>query len=185
MEKQYALAEKINDASAMSGDLGAMGNILFEAGKYNEALAKYEKSLQLIIASNLSTEVKTNAKRFYLYNVARVALQQGDLKTAKAKSEEFRAQAEAVKNNFQIWLAYEVAGMIALAEKHHDKALEHFQRANQQNPYTLYRQALAYEAKGEAAKAKAAYQKAAEWNALNNLNYAFMRNKAKEKLAML
>lgn len=183
MEKQYAMGEKINDAAAMSGDLGTMGNILFESGKYDAALTKYEKSLQLTEASNLSQQIKENAKRINLYNVARVALKKGDLKTAKARSEEFRAQAEAAKNTFQIWLAHEVAGMIALAEKDYGNAVAHFQQANQQNPYTLYRLALAHEAKGEAAKARSLYEKAAKFNALNNMNYAFVRTKAKQKLA--
>jgi tetratricopeptide (TPR) repeat protein len=111
MEKQYALAEKINDAANMSGDLGTMGNILFESGKYDDAMA--------------------------------------------------------------------------LEEKNYDQAVAHFQQANQQNPYTFYRLAMAHEAKGDMAKAKAAYKKAADFNALNNLNYAFMRNKAKQKLAAM
>jgi len=82
-------------------------------------------------------------------------------------------------------LAHELAGSIALAEKNHDQALAHFQQANQQNPYTLYRLAQAYEGKGDAKKAKELCQKAARFNALNNLNYAFMRKKAEQKLAAM
>jgi tetratricopeptide (TPR) repeat protein len=186
MDKQYALAEKINDAAAMSGDLGAMGNILYESGKYDEALAKFEKSLQLVAeASNLSSAFKENAKRGSLYNAGRVALMKKDLATAKAKAEEFRAQSEAAKNTFQTWLAHELAGSIALAEKNYDQAIAHFQQANQQNPYTFYRLALAYEGKGDAKKAKELCQKATRFNALNNLNYAFMRKKAEQKLTAM
>jgi tetratricopeptide (TPR) repeat protein len=169
----------------MSGDLGAMGNILYEAGKYDEAQAKFEKSLQLIETSNLSAGVKENAKRAYLYNAGRVALMKKDWATAKAKAEEFRAQSEAAKNTFQIWLAHELAGSIALAEKNYDQAIAHFQQANQQNPYTFYRLALAYEGKGDAKKAKELCQKAARFNALNNVNYAFMRKKAEQKLVAI
>ncbi len=185
LDKQYALGEKINDAAAMSGDLGTMGNILYESGKYDEALAKFEKSLQLVEASNLSAAIKENAKRGQLYNAGRVALMKKDLTTAKAKAEEFRAQSEAAKNTFQIWLAHELAGSIALAEKNYAQALAHFQEANQQNPYTLHRLALAYEGKGELKKAKEVYTKAARFNALNNINYAFMRKKAEQKLAAM
>jgi tetratricopeptide (TPR) repeat protein len=186
MDKQYVLAEKINDAAAMSGDLGAIGNILYEAGKYDEAAAKFEKSLQLIESSNLSAANKENAKRGNLYNAGRVALMKKDLATAKAKAEEYRAQSEAAKNTFQIWLAHELVGAIALAEKNYDQAIAHFQQANQQNPYTLYRLALAYEGKGDMKNAKAFCAKAARFNSLNNpLNYAFMRKKAEQKLATL
>lgn len=184
MDKQYAMGEKINDAAAMAGDLGAMGNILFEAGKYQEALAKFDKSLQVMAASSLAPEVKENARRIHLYNVARVAVATGDLKTARAKSEEFRTQAEGAKNTFQIWLAHELAGTIALAEQDPGKAIAEFQLANQQNPYTHFRLAQAYAAQGDKAKAKAAYAKAANFNALNNMNYAFIRTQAKQRLAV-
>jgi tetratricopeptide (TPR) repeat protein len=179
------LGEKINDAAAMSGDLGTIGNILYESGKYDEALAKFEKSLQLTEASNLSQAIKENAKRGHLYNAGRVALMKKDLTTAKAKAEAFRTQAEAAKNTFQIWLAHELAGSIALAEKNYDQALTNFQKANQQNPYTLYRLALAYEGKGDVKNAKESYKKAARFNALSNLNYSFMRKKAEQKLAAI
>jgi len=185
LDKQYALGEKINDAAAMSGDLGTMGNILYESGKYDEALVKFEKSLQLVESSNLSAAIKENAKRGQLYNAGRVALMKKDLATAKAKAEEFRAQSEAAKNTFQIWLAHELAGSIALAEKKYDQAIQHFQKANQQNPYTFYRLALAYEGKGEVKNAKESYKKAARFNALSNLNYSFMRKKAEQKLAAI
>jgi hypothetical protein len=45
--------------------------------------------------------------------------------------------------------------------------------------------ALAYEGKGDAKKAKELCQKAARFNALNNLNYAFMRKNAEQKLVAL
>ncbi len=185
LDKQFVLGEKIGDAPAMSGDLGTMGAILQESGKYDEALAKYELSVQYIEASTLSPEVKENARRLHINNAARIALLKKDLATAKTKSDEFRAQAEAAKNTFQLWLAHELAGMIALEEKAFDQAIEHFQQANQQNPYTFYRLALAYEGKGEMEKAKEACAKAAGFNALNNLNYAFMRKRAEQKLATI
>ena len=185
LDKQYALGEKINDASAMAGDLGTMGNILYESGKYDEALAKFEKSLHLIEASDLSQAIKENAKRGNLYNTGRVALMKKDLTTAKAKAEEFRVQSETAKNTFQIWLAQELAGSIALAEKNYAQAIAHFQQANQQNPYTFYRLALAYEGKGDIKKAKELCQKAARFNALSNINYSFMRKKAEQKLAAM
>lgn len=185
MDKQFALGEKIGDAPAMSGDLGTIGAILQESGKYDEALAKYEASVKLIESSNLSSEVKENARRLHLNNEARIALLKMDLATAKAKSAEFHAQAEAAHNNFQMWQAHELAGMIAMEEMAYDSAIEHFQKANQQNPYTFYRLALAYEGKGDMEKAKEACAKAAGFNSLNNLNYAFMRKRAEQKLATI
>ena len=183
LKKQYALAEKINDAASMAGDLIAVGNILFEAGKFDKASEKFEKSLKLIQESDLSQEIKDNAKRFFLFNSARVALKRKDFTTAKAKSEKYHKQVKAVNNPFQIRLSHELAGMIALAEKEFEKAIDEFKQANQQNPYNLYRMALAYKGKGDKEKAKEFFKKAAGFNALNSLNQAFIRNKAEKKLS--
>jgi tetratricopeptide (TPR) repeat protein len=180
--KQYALAEKINDVAAMAGDLVVMGNILLETGRFDEASAKYKRAVELVEESDLSEEVKDNTKRGYLFNAARVALEEKDFATARAKSEEYRKQVEAINNPFQIRLSHELAGMIALEEKEYDKALEELQQANQQNPYNSYRMALAYKGIGDKEKAKELCMKAAKFNALNSLNYAFIRNKAQQWL---
>ncbi|MGB2696889.1 MAG: tetratricopeptide repeat protein, partial [Candidatus Zixiibacteriota bacterium] len=185
LNKQYALAEKINDASSMAGDMALMGNILLETGRFDEALAKYNKAVKIIEESDLSEEVKDNTRRGYLFNTARVALKNKDFATAKAKSEEYRKQVKAINNPFQIRLSHELAGMIALEEKNYDKALEELQQANQQNPYNLYRMALAYEGKGDKQKAKELCMTAANFNALNSLNYAFMRKKAQQMVDLM
>jgi tetratricopeptide (TPR) repeat protein len=181
-DKQYALAEKINDASAMAGDLVVMGNILLETGRFDEALARYKKAVKLVEESDLSKEVKDNTKRGYLFNAARVALKKKDFTTAKGKSEEYCKQVEAINNPFQIRLSHELAGMIALEENAYDKALEELQQANQQNPYNFYRMALAYKGKEAKEKAKELCMKAAKFNALNSLNYAFVKNRAQQLL---
>jgi len=181
-DKAYALAEKINDAAAMGGDLIVMGNILLEAGRIDEAQAKYEKSVEVAEASDLAEEVKGNFRRGYFFNAARAALKRGDIETAKAQAEKYRQQVEAVRNPFQIKLSHQVAGMIALKEKEYDKALEELQKSSLQNPYNWYRMALAFQGKEDMDKAKELCEKAAGWNALNSLNYAFMRHQAEQML---
>ena len=184
-DKAYALAEKINDAAAMGGDLVVMGNILLEAGRTDEAQAKYEKAVEVAEASNLSEQVKDNFRRVYLFNAARAALKKGDIETAKAKADEYRQQVEAVRNPFQIKLSHQVAGMIALEEKEYGKALEELQKASLQNPYNWFRMALAFQGRGDMDKARELCEKAAKWNALNSLNYAFMRHKAEQMLTSM
>ncbi len=184
-EKGYALAEKINDAAALAGDLIIQGNILLEAGKYEPALKMFEKSVQLIQASNLSQEVKDNSKRAFLYNSARVAIMQQDLATARAKTEKFQQAVQAVNNPLQMFLYHELMGMIACAGKNYEAAIAEYNQANQQNPYILYRLALAYQGKGDTANCKTYCQRAAKFNALNNLNQAFVRTKAEKLLAQM
>jgi len=154
-------------------------------GKYKEAVDAFEKSLQLTVASNLSQEIKDVTELFHHYNLATVAIAKKDLKNAKDETEEFRKDAEANKNVNQIRLAHELSGCIGLREKNFDLAVTELLQANQQNPYNLYRLALAYQAKGDKVKTKEYYTKAAHFYGLPGLNYAFIRNKADKMLGKL
>ncbi len=180
--KQFALAEKIDDAANMAGDLVTMGNIYLETGRYDEALQKYQMAVEIVENSNLAEEVKDNTRRFYLFNAARVAAKKKDFETAKAYQEEYRQRVEAVNNPFQIRLAHQLAGIIALEEQNYDRAIEELQQANQQNPYNFYRIALAYQGMGDRDKAREFCEKAANFNVLNSMNYAFIKNKATRML---
>ncbi len=183
VDQQFAMAEKRKDSAAMSGSLQTKGAILVEMGKFDEATAAFERALKITEESDLSAEIKANAKRFQHYNLATVALGKNDIAAAKKEAEEFSKGAEASKNPGQIRQAHELAGMIALAEKDYDKAIAELEQASQQNPNNLYRMAKAYQGKGDAAKAKEYGAKAADFNSLPALNYAFIRAKAKKMMA--
>ena len=88
-------------------------------------------------------------------------------------------------NSNQIRFTHELRGIIALGEKNYDNALSELLQANQQDPYNLYRIALAYEAKGDKVRAKEFSKKAAEFDGLPFLNYAFVRNKASKVASSL
>jgi tetratricopeptide (TPR) repeat protein len=179
LDKQYALGEKTKDVAAMAGDLQFRGNVLLEMGKPADAKAAFERAVKTIQDSDLSPEIKANNERISHFNLARVALVQKDVAAAKTHAEEFRKKVEATNNPNQVRLSHELAGMIAMAEKDSDKAIAELQQANQQNPQNLWRLSQAYEAKGDAAKAKEWCAKAAGFNSLPALNYAFVRTKAK------
>ncbi len=178
MDKQYALGEKTNDVPAMTGDLQFKGNIMLEMGKPDEAKALFERGLKMTEESNLSQEIKDNAKLFHHYNLARVALGKKDMTTAKIEADAFNTGTESLKNPFQTKQAHELLGMIALERKDYDAALAELQQSNQQNPYDLYRLCQAYQGKGDKAKAKEFCTKAAAFNSLPQLNLAFIRTKA-------
>ena len=179
VDKQYSVAEKSGDAAAMAGDLNLKGNILLEMGKAGEAAAAFDRSLKLIEGSSLSEEIKNNNRRVSHFNRARVALAKKDVAAAKTEAEEFRKGADASKNPAQVRLAHELAGMIALAEKDYTKAVAELELGNKQNPQNLYRLCEAYRGKGDASNAKAFCMQAAQFNSLPQLNYAFVRTKAK------
>jgi tetratricopeptide (TPR) repeat protein len=180
LKKQYTLGEGIGDAAAMAGDATFMGNVLLESGKPAEALKKFEQAVEVTQASQLSAEVKENAKLLHRFNVARVAIATKDLATAKREGDAFLRESQARKNSFQIRLGHEVAGRIALEEKNYAGALAHLEQANQQDPYNLYRMGLAYEGKGDRAKAKEMFRRAADFNQLPTLNSAFARAKTRK-----
>jgi tetratricopeptide (TPR) repeat protein len=175
VDKQYALGDKTNDVPGMTGDLQLRGNILLEMGRYDEAKVQFEKVLKTTQDSNLSQQIKDNAALFHHYNLARVALGKKDVATAKTEATAFM---NGVKNPLQTKQAHQLMGLIAMEEKDYDKAVSELKQANQQNPYDLYRLCQAYSAKGDAAAAKEQCQKAANFNSLPAIQYAFVRMKA-------
>ena len=181
--KQYALGEKVNDAAAMTGDLQLKGNILLEMGKADDAKKAYEQALKTTADSGLSQAVKDNTALFHHYNLARVAIAKKDLATAKTETETFRKGTEAARNANQLKQAHELAGRIALEEKNYDNAIAELGQANQQNPQVLYLLGQAYQGKGDAVNAKASFTKAAKFNSLPAVNYAFVRTKAEKAIA--
>jgi tetratricopeptide (TPR) repeat protein len=183
VEKQYALGQKTNDVPAMAGDLQLKGNVLLEMGRYDDARKAYEDALKMTSDSNLSKEIKDNTALFHHYNLARVAIAKKDLATAKTEAETFRKGSEAAKNQNQLKQAHELAGRIALEEKNYDTAITELTAANHQNPDVLYLLGKAYHGKGDSAKAKESFTKAAKFNSLPALNYAFVRIKAEKALA--
>jgi tetratricopeptide (TPR) repeat protein len=178
VDKQYALGEKTSDVPGMTGDLQLKGNIMLEMGKYDDAKALYEKGLKLTEDSSLSQQIKDNARLFQHYNLARVALGKKDLATAKTESQAFLKGTEALQNPAQMRQAHQLMGLIAMEEKDYNKAVSELQQANQQNPYDLYRLCQAYQGKGDATQAKEFCKRAANFNSLPAINYAFVRTKA-------
>ena len=185
MQKQFEIANAINDAGAMTGDLNTMGNILYEAGRYEEAGQKYKEALRVMTESNLSNEVKDNTKRLSIYNEGRLQLKAGNIDDAKKMAAEFSTQAKNANNTFQIWLSHYFNGLIALEEKDYKTAISEFSNSNMQNPQTYYQLALAYMGDGKTEEAKNYAEQCANFNALINLNQSFVRNEAQELLSSL
>jgi tetratricopeptide (TPR) repeat protein len=182
MDKEYAVAEKKNDAAAMAADLQAKGNILAEMQKYDLANQQFDRSLKIVEDSNLSQEIKDNATLQHHFNLAALAIGKKDYAAKKTHAQEFQQGAEVSKNPAQVKLSHELAGRTALAQKDYNNAIAELEKSNLQDPRNLYRLGQAYDGKGDHAKADEFYTKAANFNSLPALNYAFIRAKA-EKMA--
>jgi tetratricopeptide (TPR) repeat protein len=185
IEEQYALADRINDAANKAADLNIIGNIYFECANCPAAKGRYDLAIKTIRESNLSEKVKANAEMNYSNNEALIAMEDGDYNTAKLKTEEYWQKAVANNNPTQKRICAGTNARIAMAEKDFDTAIEFLNNANLQNPYNLYRLAICYKMKKDFKNAKLYCEKAANFNALNSMNYAFCRIKAKEMLEKL
>lgn len=182
LEAEYALAQRMDDATNGAGDLTNMGHIYLEQGDAKMAATYYAKALALVEAADLSAEIKDNARRANLYNSARVAIARGDYTTAAAHARDYRKRAAQAENAAQIRLANELDGAIALAQKNYEIALEALAKSNQQDSYNLYRMALAYEGKGDGEAARRTAREIVNFNPLASFNHAFVRHRAQRLL---
>ena len=179
VDKQIALGEKTHDVALIAFDRNLKANILLEMGKTDQAKAEFQQGVELVGGSDLSPEIKANTRLVEHFDLARVALGKRDFAGTKKEAEAYRTGVADSKNPAQKKFAHELDGEIALAEKDYDKALAELSQSNLQNPYNLYRLALANQGKGDKEKAKELATKAANFHILPNQNYAYVRLKAK------
>jgi tetratricopeptide (TPR) repeat protein len=177
LQAEFALASGGHDAASMSGDLVQMGDVLREAGRPDEALAKYAEAVKVIEASSVPEQVKAGTRRNHIFEEGRIAIEKHDMQTAKAKLAEYAKQTEAGKRPFELRQQHELAGRIALAEKRFAEAVQEFGQANQRDPGILYLTAIACQGAGDAQKAAAFGAKAAKFNELS-FNFGYVKSKA-------
>jgi tetratricopeptide (TPR) repeat protein len=184
VEKMRAVAQAEGDTAALSGDANLMGNILLEAGRADEAAARFAEALRLAEQANTPEEVKQAARRQDMFDAGLVALARSDLATARQKAQQYAAAVAGPKVPFEVRQSHELNGRLALQEKDGARAAEELAQANQLDPRVLYYLAQAQRAKGDAAAARETARRAAEDNGLN-FNYAYVRDKARQLLAQL
>ena len=165
-----------------ASDLNVIGNIYFECDNFTAEKGRYDLSIKTIRESNLSEKIKANAEMNYLNNEALIAMNDSDFKTAKEKTDEYWTRAKANNNPTQMRICAGTNARIAMAEKDFETAIEFLNNANLQNPYNLYRLAVCYKMKNDLKNAKKYCDKAANFNALNAMNFSFCRTEAKEML---
>jgi tetratricopeptide (TPR) repeat protein len=184
VEKMKALAKQEGDTATLSGDANLLGNIYLEAGRPDEAQARFAEALQLAEAANTPPDVKEAARRQDLFDLARVALARGDVAGARAKADAYASAVARRKIPFEVRQSHEIAGMIALQEKDYARAVSELTQANQLDPRVLYHLARAYQGKGDGKAARETARQAAEHNGLN-FNYAYVRGRARQLLGQL
>ena len=182
MKSLLNLDRKNEDSFNMGRDLGIIGDCYFELMKYDSALYYYNLGTKTTLNSDLPNEIKNLRKNTEKYQIAKVALMEGDLETAREYGREYEIEANELSNRSQIWASHHLNGLIAMKEKEYDQALAELGRANQQDPYVLFQIGLTYRDKGDMLQAKKFLTNAANFNIVNSMEYAFCRKKAEDIL---
>jgi len=182
IEEEKKIADASGDLVSASQDVNFIANLLLSAGKPEEARKKFEESLALISKAKASEPVKEAARRNHLFDLARVALAKGDLAGAKATAAKYSTAVQAKQVPFELRQSHQLAGMVAVQAKEWDAALAELAQAGEQNPRVIYFTGLAWQGKGDATKAAAAFKHAAEFYQLNGI-YGFVRQDARRQLA--
>jgi len=178
ISRMVAIDRAGKDEVALSGALAQMGNVLLEAGRVDDAVARFAERAAAIDRAEVAPEVKDATHRQSLFDEARVALARNDPATARARAAAY-ATAVAVKSiPFEVRQSHELAGRIALAEKSYAAAIAELRQANQQDPRVVYLTAVALRGKGDLQAAKEASLEAAGFNGLS-ATYGYVRGKAR------
>lgn len=166
-----------DDRVASGGALALMGQVLLDAGKLDEAHAKFLQAVSTMDDAIATREVKEAARRVGLYNQARVALARHDHVTAAALAAEVCQQARSRSIPLETWRCNELAGLCALEVGDAKTAVARLREANPQDPRALFALATAYRAAGCTESSKAVLTQIANFNALS-FNLAFVRSRA-------
>ena len=178
LQKMAAIDQAKSDMAALAGVNNQMGNVLLEAGRIDDAAARFKEQIAVIDKADVPAQVKEAQHRQSLFDEARVALARNDVAGAKAKSAAYAAAVTPKEIPFEVRQSHELAGRIALAEKSYPAAVAELRQANQQDPRVLYLTAVALQGAGDAAKAKEVGAQAADFNGLSP-TYGYVRGKAK------
>jgi tetratricopeptide (TPR) repeat protein len=182
IEEEKKIADASGDLVSASQDVNFIGNLLLASGKPAEAAQKFEESLKLVDRSKAADAVKEAAHRNHLFDMGRVAVVKGDLAGARASASKYATAVAAKQVPFEVRQSHELAGLIAVHAKEWDSALAELGKAGSQNPRVTYLTGLAYQGKGDSAKAAEAFRAVADYNQLNGL-YGFVRPQARRQLA--
>jgi tetratricopeptide (TPR) repeat protein len=182
-DRRRQLAEKDGDIQTLIGVNSFAGLIAAEAGRLDDAATYFATADKLRDDPSLPAALAGNRRLGKMMNNARLLIARNDLPAANAQLVEINNYVATSKNPNQERGYNALAGMLALKEKNYSKAIEHFGKADQTDPYVLFHQAAAYEGAGDTKNSSMLVRKVANWNELDSTSSAFVRAKAMAKNA--
>ena len=184
IQRRWDIAAETDDRAQLAGDLNVMGDILLSAGRAEEAAEKYEAQVEMMKTSDATDDVKRTTERNHSCDMARIALERGDIEAAAELADAYREAVAAHNIRFEVRQSHELDGRLALAQGEAEKALADLALANQQNPQVLLLQAAAHSKTGDTEAARAACEQVVDFNQLS-VNLAYVREQARDLLESL
>jgi tetratricopeptide (TPR) repeat protein len=181
LEAVYQLDASIPDPPSMSSDLRSIAYVLARLGQFEEAESRLHRALDVIESSNVFDRVKRDARTDQTMWLAVLRLEQGQLGEAQALADRYLAEISSTANPNRLRVAHLVRGRVALSQGDYDRAITELEHADQQQAWTLFHLAQAYEGKGDLTKAVELYENAAKSYEINSMLYAFIRRQAAGK----
>lgn len=180
LDERRGIAEANDDWLAVSNDDVLIGRTLLETGDVAGASARFASAIEMIEQADVPEEVKDATRRNILYNEGLVALAEGDIETARAKSAAYDEAVAVTNVAFEVRQNHELMGRIALAEGNGEGALTHLAHANHQDPRVLLLMAEAEAAAGNTEAAAEMVRQAAQFNQLS-FPLSYVRAKAQAR----
>jgi tetratricopeptide (TPR) repeat protein len=180
-EEIRALPEKEKLAMTEIGSYIYQGRILTETGNPNKGIQSYEKAVDLIGKSDLpetdKNSLNTYLMMYHFYGLTAL----GELDKANTESDNCKLKVESRKNHGEELQLNAFLAYFEIKKGEYDKAIQHFSKADTEDPLNWYYTAVAYNKKGDKQSALKLYEEIAKCN-INSLNLALVRKRAMEEL---
>jgi hypothetical protein len=159
-----------------------IGNVLLEDGEPDGALSRFAEAHEIIQAAEVSHELKSRAKRDFIYYETRVVITKPDRSAVWEKVSEYRSTSRqrfipGVKERFN-----ELGARAAMAVGNHEMALRKLLMADQADPRVLLLTALAQREAGDVGAARLSCTGVVDFNEAR-FELALVRGKAQTLLA--
>ena len=182
IENNISISKEIKDNLSLGNELNNLGTLYLMQGDNKKSLKYFEKSLEYFERSDISQDLKYYLRRQLFVNTGWLAYLKEDLETLKKHKEKYISSAPQALNLNEIRNVHVLGGHINMLEHDYANAIYEYNQANLENPRIVYLIGSAYENLGDYESAYENYSTAAHFNALNSLNYAYIRKIALEKL---
>ena len=176
------ISKKIEDYVLVGNNFTNLGAVHLMAGQNEKAVKYVEKSIDYFEMANIPQDLKYYLRRQLFVNTGWVAYLNNEVEKLKLYKEKYISTAPQALNLNEVGNVHLLSGHINMLEENYEAAIYEYNQANLENPVIIYLIGLAYENLEDYVTAIDYYDKAAHYNALNSLNYAYIRNIALDKL---